>query len=247
MLLQIKELSKAFGGLLAVNSFTLSVNKGDLHAIIGPNGAGKTTLFNLISGYLVPDHGKVIFKGKEITGLPPHKICQKGISRSFQRVNIFPKLTVFENVQVALLSHKRQSHNLFSVAGKMYEEEVLVILDTVGLCDQARLRAEALSHGDKKRLELAIALSSEPELLLLDEPTAGMSPEETAATVSLIEKLNLEKGISILFTEHDMAVVFGIARRITVMHQGSLIADGPPEEVKANREVQQIYLGEEVV
>lgn len=243
MILQTERLSKAFGGLVAVNQVDLDVLEGDLHAIIGPNGAGKTTFFNLVTKYLDPDEGRVIFKGKEITKLPPHQICQRGLIRCFQRANIYPMLTVSESVQMALLSQKAKALNMLRPARNMFCNEVADILGRVGLAEQADVRGDALSHGDKKRLELAIALGNRPELLLLDEPTAGMSGEETRATMELLEELRDNMNLTILFTEHDMSVVFGIARRVTVLHQGCIIADGTPEEVRANKEVQQIYLG----
>ncbi|NIO67953.1 MAG: ATP-binding cassette domain-containing protein, partial [Anaerolineae bacterium] len=186
--------------------------KGELVAVIGPNGAGKTTLFNLISGQLKLDKGKIVFKGEEISGLPPYEICKRGIGRSFQIVNIFHRLTVFENVQVAVLSHKRQSSNLFSPAQSLAVEETNRLLESVGLANKASNIAGSLSHGDQKILEIAIALGNEPELLILDEPTAGMSPEETAATMALIKQLAGTQGLTILFCEHDMEVVFDIAQ-----------------------------------
>lgn len=243
MILQTERLSKAFGGLVAVNQVDLDVQEGDLHAIIGPNGAGKTTFFNLVTKYLDPDEGRVIFKGKEITKLPPHQICQRGLIRCFQRANIYPMLTVSESVQMALLCQKGKALNVFRPARNMFCNEVADILDSVGLAEQADVHGDALSHGDKKRLELAIALGNRPELLLLDEPTAGMSGEETRATTELLEELRDRMKLTILFTEHDMSVVFGIAKRVTVLHQGCIIADGTPEEVQANKEVQQVYLG----
>lgn len=243
MILQTERLSKAFGGLVAVNQVDLDVQEGDLHAMIGPNGAGKTTFFNLITKYLDPDEGRVTFKGEDITKLPPHRICQRGIVRCFQRANIYPMLTVSEGVQMAVLCQKAKALNVFRPARNMFRSEVADILDRVGLAEQADVRSDALSHGDKKRLELAIALGNRPELLLLDEPTAGMSGEETRATMGLLGELCNSMNLTILFTEHDMSVVFGIARRVTVLHQGCIIADGTPEEVRANEEVQRVYLG----
>lgn len=244
MILECKRLSKAFGGLMAVNNIDLAVEEGHIHAIIGPNGAGKTTFFNLVTGYLKPTSGRVIFKDEEITNLSPFQICQKGISRSFQRVNIYPRLSSFENVQVSILSKKGKTLNLFKATRSLAVEETNKILEEVGLIDHAHLPANSLSHGDKKRLELAITLGNEPDLLLLDEPTAGMSPEETEATMLLIERLARERGLTVLFTEHDMSVVFGISRQVTVFHQGSVIAEGTPEEIRKNQEVQRVYLGE---
>ena len=243
MFLQTEQLIKDFGKLRAVNRVSLDVHKGDVHAIIGPNGAGKSTYFNLVTGYHRADAGKVLFQGEDITKLPSYKRCQRGITRSFQITSIYPKLTVYESVLMALLSHRRVTSNLFSKADRFFREEVGHILEDVGLTDQAHVLGDSISHGDKKRLELAITLGTEPELLLLDEPTCGMSPEETETTMILIKKLSEERGITILFTEHDMSVVFGIAKRISVLHQGSLIADGSPQEVRMSEEVQKVYLG----
>jgi branched-chain amino acid transport system ATP-binding protein len=243
MFLQTEQLIKDFGKLRAVNRVSLEVHKGDVHAIIGPNGAGKSTYFNLVTGYHRADAGKVLFQGEDITHLPSYKRCQRGITRSFQITSIYPKLTVYESVLMALLSHRRVTSNLFSKADRFFREEVGHILEDVGLTDQAHVLGDSISHGDKKRLELAITLGTEPELLLLDEPTCGMSPEETETTMILIKKLSEERGITILFTEHDMSVVFGIAKRISVLHQGSLIADGSPQEVRMSEEVQKVYLG----
>lgn len=243
MFLQTQSLIKDFGKLRAVNEVSLDIRQGDVHAIIGPNGAGKTTYFNLITGYHRANSGRVLFKGKDITNLPSYKRCKLGITRSFQRTSIFPKITVHESVLMALLSHRRATLNAFSSAKKFFKDEVWRILEDVGLNDQANTLGDSISHGDKKRLELAITLGTEPELLLLDEPTCGMSTEETENTMILIKKLADERGITILFTEHDMSVVFGIAKRISVLHQGILIADGKPEEVRKSEEVQKIYLG----
>jgi branched-chain amino acid transport system ATP-binding protein len=212
-------------------------------AVIGPNGAGKTTLFNLITGHLKPDCGQITFNGAEISRLPAHAICRMGIARSFQVANIFPRLTVFRNVQVSVLSQKHLSHTLFRPAHRMVVEETERILESVGLLDKQRSVAGALSHGDKRTLEIAIALGNEPELLILDEPTAGMSPEETAATMGLVTRLAREQGLTILFCEHDMDVVFNAATRIMVMQQGRTIIQAEPEEVRRNVTVQEAYLG----
>jgi len=219
------------------------VERGELVAVIGPNGAGKTTLFNLITGQLKPDKGRIIFEGKDITGLPPYQICKRGIGRSFQIVNVFPRLTVFENVQVAVLSQQGKSINLLSPARKLAIKETTDILESVGLPDKSGSISGSLSHGDQKILEMAIALGNEPKLLILDEPTAGMSPEETLATMELIKRLASTQGLTILFCEHDMEVVFSIAQKIMVMHQGRTIIQAEPEEVRSNKEVQDAYLG----
>jgi branched-chain amino acid transport system ATP-binding protein len=211
--------------------------------VIGPNGAGKTTLFNLITGQLQPDGGSIVFNDENINKLPPYKICRKGIARSFQIANVFPRLPVFRNVQVSVLSQQKLSNKLFHPASQMAVEETSRILESVGLLDKKFDVAGSLSHGDKRTLEIAIALGNEPELLILDEPTAGMSPEETTATMSLIQTLADKQGLTILFCEHDMEVVFNVAQSIMVMQQGYTIVQGIPEEVRQNSEVQQAYLG----
>jgi len=243
MMLQVDSVDKYFDGFKAVNGAELTVEKGELVAVIGPNGAGKTTLFNLITGQLKPDKGRIIFKGEDIAGLPPYQICKKGIGRSFQIVNLFPRLTVLENVRVAILSQQGKSTNLFSPARNLATDETINILKSVGLLDKAEATGGALSHGDQKVLEIATALGSEPELLILDEPTAGMSPEETLATMELIKQLASTRGLTILFCEHDMQVVFSIAQKIMVMHQGRTLIQGKPDEVRSNKEVQDAYLG----
>jgi len=242
-MLQVEAVVKSFDDFKAVNEASLSVGKGEIVAVIGPNGAGKTTLFNLITGQLKPDRGKVIFKGEDISELPPYEICKKGVARSFQIVNIFPRLNVFRNVQVAVLSQQRRSNNLFQPAKNMVVKETNNILESVGFLDKAHSIAGSLSHGDQKILEIAIALGNEPELLILDEPTAGMSPEETSATMELIRRLAQMRGLTILFCEHDMDVVFSIAQSIMVMHQGRTLIQGKPDEVRRNQVVQEAYLG----
>jgi len=242
---RIEGIGKSFGGLMAVNDVSFNIEEGELSSIIGPNGAGKTTLFNLFTGHLLPDKGRILFKEKEITGLSSHEICRKGIGRSFQRTNIFPRLSVFDNVQVAVMSWRKKSRNIFLRAQRLLREETDEILESVGLGDKTEKTAGLLAHGDQRRLEIGIALGSYPELLLLDEPTAGMSPEESERTVDLIQGLAREKGLTLLFIEHDMNVVFRISEKIRVMHMGAVIAEGKPEEVRANEEVQRIYLAEE--
>jgi len=244
-MLQVDSVVKSFDDFKAVNGANLAVEKGEIVAVIGPNGAGKTTLFNLITGALKRDKGRIIFKGEDISELPPYEICKKGISRSYQIVNIFPRLTVFRNVQVAVLSQQRKSNNLFQPAKNMVVRETNNILESVGLLDKTHSIAGSLSHGDQKILEIAIALGNEPELLILDEPTAGMSPEETSATMELVKRLAQMRGLTILFCEHDMDIVFSIAKSIMVMHQGRTLIQGKPEEVRNNPIVQEAYLGVE--
>src|SRR4030043_274591 len=242
-MLQVDSVVKSFDDFKAVNGANLAVGKGEIVAVIGPNGAGKTTLFNLITGALKREKGRIIFKGEDISELPPYEICKKGISRSYQIVNIFPRLTVFRNVQVAVLSQQRRSKQLFRPAKNMVVKETNNILESVGLLDKTHSIAGSLSHGDQKILEIAIALGNEPELLILDEPTAGMSPEETSATMELIKRLAQMRGLTILFCEHDMDIVFSIAESIMVMHQGRTLIQGRPEEVRKNSFVQEAYLG----
>jgi branched-chain amino acid transport system ATP-binding protein len=213
--------------------------------VIGPNGAGKTTLFNLICGQLQPDSGRILLNDEDIAKLPPHIICHKGIARSFQIANIFPRLSVFRNVQVSVLAQQKLSNKLFQPAAGLVVEETNRILQSVGLLDKKLDVAGSLSHGDKRILEIAIALGNKPDLLILDEPTAGMSPDETTATMALIQRLAAEQGLTILFCEHDMEVVFGTAQSIMVMQQGQTIVQAEPEAVRQNREVQQAYLGGE--
>jgi len=242
-MLQVENLKKTFGAFKAVDGANLSVEDGQLVAVIGPNGAGKTTLFNLITGQLRPDDGRIRFRQNDISRLPTYKICRRGIARSFQIANIFPRLSVFRNVQVSVLAQKRLSGTLFKPVRHMVVTETEQILESVGLTSRKLDVAGSLSHGDKRTLEIAIALGNEPRLLILDEPTAGMSPEETAATMALIKRLASEHGLTILFCEHDMEVVFNVAQSIMVMQHGRTIVQGPPEEVRQNNAVQEAYLG----
>jgi len=240
----VRDLAKIFDGFLAVAGVSFDVPSGSIGAIIGPNGAGKTTLFNLITGHLRPDRGRVVLNGRDVTGLAPHDLCRLGLGRSFQRTNIFPRLTVFENVQTAFLSHRGRGWNLLTRVERLYRDETLGLLQSIGLADRAHEVAGFLSHGGQKQLELGLALALEPKILLLDEPTAGMSAAETRDSIRLIERLARERGLTLLFTEHDMEVVFSIAERITVLHQGRVIAAGAPDEVRRDPGVRRVYLGE---
>jgi branched-chain amino acid transport system ATP-binding protein len=238
-ILEVRGLGRRFGGLPAVDDVDLDVEAGEVFAIIGPNGAGKSTLFKLITGHLKPDRGRIKFKDEDIGGLPPYQICRKGISLSFQIVNIFSRMTVFENVQVAVLSHQKRTFNLFSPARRLAVKQTNEILQNVGLSQLSNRVCGALSHGDQKVLEIAIAMGNDPELLILDEPTAGMSPDETANTINLINRLTKDMGLTILFCEHDMELVFSIADKIMCMQQGVSLIQGKPDEVRCNRLVQE--------
>jgi branched-chain amino acid transport system ATP-binding protein len=247
--LEVSGVSKSFGGLQALDEVGFSVARGEIHAIIGPNGAGKSTLFNVMTGLLVPDAGEVVFDGERISGLPPHRVIRKGIGRSFQITNIFPRMSVFENVQVALFAHHGESRSPLRLARK-YDgigREAVSLLGQVGLADKCDMSASVLSHGDQKRLEIAISLASRPRLLMLDEPTAGMSRFESRETVALLRKIAADQGLTVVFTEHDMDIVFGISERLTVLQQGQVIAHGTPAEIKADAGVRKAYLGEEMM
>lgn len=244
MILLLEKISKQFDGFRAVEDVGFFINKNDIVALIGPNGAGKTTLFNLITGHLAPDKGRILFDGKDVTGLPPYKICREGLVRSFQIINIFSTLSVFQNVQMAILARKGKNLNFLSSVGRLETEETLFILDQIGLTAQANNSASTLPYGDQKLLELGIALGSNPKLLLLDEPTAGMSLSETNRTLKLIYKLIEKMDLTLLFTEHNINIVFDLAQRIIVMQQGRIIAEGEPSEVRTNKDVKRAYLGE---
>ena len=242
-MLEVRDLSKDFSGFLALSDVNLSVGKGERHAVIGPNGAGKSTLFNAITGYLKPTTGKVTLDGADITGAAPHKLVRGGMGRSFQRVNVFPELTAFENVQAALLAHHRRFWDFVTPGARLYRDESEALLAQVGLAEEGSRIAGTLAYGRQKQLEMALSLASEPKVLLLDEPTAGMSPRETVEILELIGRLQEERGLTLLFTEHDMAFVFAIATRMTVLVQGTPLAHGTPEEVRGDPEVRRVYLG----
>jgi len=245
MFFEVKELSRSFGALQAVNNVSFTLEEGTTLSIIGPNGAGKTTLFNLITGVFQPDSGEVMFKGTRVTGMPPDKLCHKGIARSFQITNIFQGLSVFENIRLACQGRKA-TKRMFSPVSKLKEpiEEAEKILDLLGLLELRERRAGTLSHGDQRYLEIGMTLAAKPSLVLFDEPTAGMTPMETKATINLINKL---KGmVTIIIIEHDINMVFAVSDRIVVMDQGNVLADGLPQEVKANEAVKTAYFGEEI-
>jgi branched-chain amino acid transport system ATP-binding protein len=244
-ILQVEGLKKYFGGVHAVEDIFLQLQEREIRAVIGPNGAGKTTFFNAISGKYPPTSGKVFLAGKDITGFPPHRISRLGLGKSFQVTNIFEGLTVFENVQAAVLSFKNKGWNFLTPASRLKEinDEVMEILKAIGLEGKANFPSTSLSHGEQRHLEIGLALGGRPRILLFDEPTAGMTPYESLQTMELIKKLVREKGVTILFAEHDMDVVFSVAARITVMHQGKIIAEGTPVEIKQNHLVKDVYLG----
>ena len=242
--LETRGLAKSFGGVQAVAGVDLAMPRGEIRALIGPNGAGKTTFFNMLTGQLRADSGEVLFKGERLSGLPPHAGWRRGVSRTFQITATFVTLTVLENVQVALSSHERRTYSLLRRAAVLDVDSAVALLGQVGLAAQAGRVAGVLAYGDLKKLELAVALANEPEMLLLDEPTAGMAPAERGALMALTERIARERGLTVLFTEHDMDVVFAVADRIMVLHQGRVIAEGRPDEVRANPQVQKVYLGE---
>ena len=244
--LEARGISKRFGGLQALQNVDMQVKPGEFHAIIGPNGAGKSTFFNALTGLLKADEGEIHFDGRKVSGLAPHRLTRLGMGRTFQITRVFHGMTVLENVQVALSAHARQTWNGWAAAGGQHVARGLELLERVGLAAQAGRTARTLAHGDKKRLELAIALASQPKLLLLDEPTAGMAAKERLASIQLVHQVAQQLGVSCVFTEHDMAVVFAVASRITVLHQGKVLAVGQPQEVRASALVQQVYLGESV-
>ena len=246
-MLEISGLSKSFGGFRAVTNVSLTVETRQIAAVIGPNGAGKSTLFNLITGHLRADSGRVRLDGRDITGASPHRICRMGVGRSFQRTNIFTKLTVFENLQAAYLVHHRRGTNFWGRSEAFYRDETSRLLKSIGLAGQENIIAGTLSYGNQKQLELGLALASDPQLLLLDEPTAGMSATETHETIGLLERIAAERDLTLLFTEHDMEVVFSIAQKIAVLHQGIVIAEGTPDVVRADPEVRRVYLGHGLV
>jgi branched-chain amino acid transport system ATP-binding protein len=244
-ILAVSGLSKAFGGVHAVRKVSFAVDAGEMLAMIGPNGAGKTTCFNMVNGQLAPDAGSIALEGKEMVGMAPRDICRSGVGRTFQITATFGSMSVRENVQVALLSHARMLGSLLSSMDENFLPEAHRLLEQVGMREQAERQCALLSYGDLKRLELAIALASRPRLLLMDEPTAGMASAERAALMNLAAGLARDEKIAVLFTEHDMDVVFGHADRVIVLADGAVIAQGSPAEVRANSQVRSVYLGEQ--
>jgi branched-chain amino acid transport system ATP-binding protein len=246
IILETHNLRRTFGGLVAVANVSIKVKANSLHSIIGPNGAGKTTLFNLLSGNLAPTSGRVILKGRDITDLPAHRAAHLGIGRSFQITNVFPNLTVLENVRLAAQALGRDNFKLWRHHRHFahYEERALEVIAQVGLIEQANLPARMLPHGGKRKLELAILLAADPELLLLDEPTAGMAREEIPMLMEVIQQIRDRGDKTIMLVEHKMDLVMNVSDWITVMHQGQILAEGTPTEIAANEVVQSAYLGQ---
>jgi len=243
-LLSVENLEKHYGGVHAVAGVSFSVAAGERVALIGPNGAGKTTCFNMIGGQIRPDAGRVLLAGEDITGVPSRALFRKGVGRTFQIAATFGSMSVVENVQLALLSHARCALRLLGEAASVSAEEARVLLASVGLESQAARPCDQLAYGDVKRLELAMALANAPRLLLMDEPTAGMAPRERHALMTLVSEISAQRDLSVLFTEHDMDVVFGHADRIVVLDRGRVVAEGSQDEVRNDPEVKRIYLGE---
>lgn len=241
--LEVSDLRKTFGGFNAVDGVSFSVKKGDIHAVIGPNGAGKTTMFNLVSGHLRPTTGRVRFNGADITGRRPDVLARQGLTRAFQITTIFPRLTVLESVECAISARMRQAASLLPGRRKKAQREAQQLIESVGLAALGDTVASTLSHGDQRTLEVALALAAQPRLLLLDEPTAGMSPWETKRMVALVKELTHARDLTVLFCEHDMNTVFSISDRVTVMHLGQIIADGTPDEVQNDQHVIDVYIG----
>lgn len=244
-ILELKEIYKDFEGLEVLFGIDLEIKEGERHAIIGPNGAGKSTLFNLITGKYFPTRGKILFKGKDITGQNPFKLNRMGMARSFQIVNIFSTMTVFENMRNVILSKNKIHYNMFSLLSKMdgINTGTEKMLEQIGLLKRKDALAGELSYGQQRALEIGLTIATDPELILLDEPTAGMSTEETREAVKLIERVT--GGKTLLIVEHDMEVVFSIANRISVIYYGRVLASGPPEEIRNDQKVKDAYLGEE--
>jgi branched-chain amino acid transport system ATP-binding protein len=242
-ILKTENLTKRFGGLVAVDQVDLCVEENRLTSIIGPNGAGKTTLFNLLTGLIKPDTGRIFLGGKEITGEPPHRIVRQGLARSFQLTNIFPELSLFENVRIAVQAEKGHGFEMFSSTQSLkgVDDRTAEIIKAIGLEGREHLLAKNLSYGDKRILEIGIALASNPKVVLLDEPTSGLASRETGKMTEFID--HLAKGLTVIVIEHDMNLVLTISSHIVVLHQGRVIARGTPDQIKQNEEVQEAYLG----
>jgi branched-chain amino acid transport system ATP-binding protein len=247
-LLQIENLNKFFGRVKAAVNINLSFEEGVLTSIIGPNGAGKSTLINMLSGSLPADSGRIFFQGMDITGMPIHRRVRLGLCRSFQVVNVFPELTVFDNILLPTLASRNRSRRLFGSLAResAVNREVNEILELIGLATEARTTASALSHGDERVLEVGIAMAARPKLLFLDEPTAGMNPVERVQILENIRRLSVQGRTTFVIVEHDMDIVFSLSQRVIVLHYGEIIGDGTADEIKNDSRVREVYLGEEV-
>lgn len=243
IILEVHNLYKSFGGVKAIRNVSFELMEGQLLAMIGPNGAGKSTCFNLINGQLCPDQGRIFIMGHKVNGKKPRDIWNIGVGRTFQITSTFPSMTVLENVQMTLLSYNRRTKSLLRKASQLYVNESIELLNLVGVADQAERPCGVLAYGDLKRVELAVALANQPKLLLMDEPTAGMGPTERQALMQLTQSIVHNRKIGVLFTEHDMKVVFNYAERIIVLNRGEMIFEGTPDEVQKNNKVQKIYFG----
>ncbi len=243
MVLAVQHLAKSFGGVRAVSGVSFAVMEGEMLALIGPNGAGKSTCFNMLGGQLRPDDGRILLRGEDITSATPRRICRMGVGRTFQITATFASMTVRENLQTALIAHHRQSWRLWGAADQLFTQQADALLAQISLTAQADRPAGVLAYGDLKRLELAMALAGDPSLLLMDEPTAGMAPAERTSLMALTAGLAKARRMAVLFTEHDMDVVFGCADRILVMDHGELIAQGDPAMIRADSRVRAVYLG----
>ncbi len=244
-LLSVQGLHKSFGGVVAARDVAFTVERGEMLAVIGPNGAGKSTVFNMVGGQLRPDRGRVLLDGQDITAASPQKRFRRGVGRTFQVAQTFLSMTAAENVQMALISCHRHSNGLWTPARNRHRDTAGELLSRVGMAEAADSPCSSLAYGDVKRVELAIALAGQPKLLLMDEPTAGMAPRERAALMALTASIAASQGIGVLFTEHDMDVVFGHAARVLVLVRGQIIAAGAPDEVRQDEQVRRAYLGDE--
>ena len=244
-ILELRGIYKDFDGLEVLFGINLGVQQGERHAIIGPNGAGKSTLFNIITGKYLPSKGNIFFKGQDVTGTSPYKLNRRGLARSFQITNIFRTMTVFQNVRNAILSKNKIRYNLFSRLDRMkhIHDQTEDVLEQIGLLDRKDVMAGLLSYGQQRSLEIGLTIATEPDMILLDEPTAGMSTEETREAVKLIERVT--QGRTLVIVEHDMEVVFSLADRVSVIYYGEVLASGPPDEIRQNQKVKDAYLGEE--
>lgn len=242
-ILRTEDLTRTFGSLVAVNHVNFSVEEGEIRSVIGPNGAGKSTFMDLIIHKTPPSAGRVFFRGEEITHVPPHEIARRGLGRCFQISKFFPELTVYENIQIPCINHDRRVFDLFSEARGTYKDRVEELLESVGLKEQMRETAGYLSYGDQRRLEIAITLACDPTLLMLDEPTSGVARKEGYSLMDLAVRLAKERGMTVMFIEHDMDIIFNYSQTISVLDHGTLLATGTPQEIRGNEEVQKSYLG----